>query len=135
MDTSLAVDTPLQGTILIVDDEQTIREMAAMILEELGLTTLLAINGQDGVKMFRENHKNILAVLLDMTMPKMDGVEAFREMRRIDPEIKVILSSGYNEQEAINRFAGKGLAGFIQKPYLPKALQKIILDLIEVKNV
>ena len=56
-------------------------------------------------------------VLLDLTMPRMDGEETFRELRRIRPDVRVIISSGYNEQESTNRFAGKGLAGFIQKPY------------------
>ena len=56
-------------------------------------------------------------VLLDMTMPVMGGDEAFRQMKTIHPDVRVLLSSGYNEVEAIRRFTGKGLAGFIQKPY------------------
>ncbi len=57
-----------------------------------------------------------------MTMPHMDGEETFRELRRIDPRVRVLLTSGYNEQDATDRFAGKGLAGFIQKPYRPQDL-------------
>jgi signal transduction histidine kinase/CheY-like chemotaxis protein len=116
------------GTALIVDDEETILEIAGMILEEMGFELLKASDGQQGVELFQQHHEAIALVLLDMTMPKMDGVEAFREMQRIDPKVKVILSSGYNEQDATNRFAGKGLAGFIQKPYLPNALQQIVRD-------
>ena len=65
--------------------------------------------------MFREHADEIVGVLLDLTMPHMDAEEAFREMRRLRPGIPVILCSGYNEQEATQRFAGKGLAGFVQK--------------------
>lgn len=64
-----------------------------------------------------------MAVLLDMTMPKLDGKGCFRELRRINKDVRVILSSGYNEQDATNRFTGQGLAGFIQKPYTPEALK------------
>ena len=61
-------------------------------------------------------------MLLDLTMPHLDGEARFRELRRIRADVRVILSSGYNEQELIERFAGKGLAGFIQKPYRPAQL-------------
>jgi len=113
------------GTILIVDDEETIRETAAMMLEDMGFTTLAAVNGLDGVEVYRQHQHEIVAVLLDMTMPKLDGKGCFRELRRINKDVKVVLSSGYNEQEATSRFTGKGLAGFIQKPYHPDALENI----------
>ncbi|MBN1434925.1 response regulator, partial [Candidatus Fermentibacterales bacterium] len=71
---------------------------------------------------FGENREDIRLVLLDMTMPHMSGDEAFLELRRLDPEVKVILCSGYNEKEATRRFAGKGLSGFLQKPFRPADL-------------
>jgi two-component system cell cycle sensor histidine kinase/response regulator CckA len=75
-------------------------------------------------------HHQLAAVILDMTMPVMSGEEALNHMRLIDPGVPVILSSGYNEVEAIRRFAGKGLAGFLQKPYTAKALaEKLTLTL------
>jgi len=116
------------GTVLIVDDEETIRETAAMMLEEMGFATLTATDGVDGVSVYREHQSEIVAVLLDMTMPKMDGKTCFTELRRINPDVRVILSSGYNEQEATSRFAGQGLAGFIQKPYFPDALQALMQE-------
>ncbi len=64
-----------------------------------------------------------MCVLLDLTMPHMDGAEAFHELRRLDSHVRVIMSSGYNEQDVIRRFQGEGLAGFIQKPYLLAALR------------
>lgn len=118
------------GTILIVDDEETIRATASMMLEEIGFDVLTAKDGLEGVEVFEKHQGEIRAVLLDMTMPKMNGEEVFRKIRGIQPDVKVILSSGYNQQDATNRFAGKGLAGFIQKPYMPSKLQKILLDIL-----
>ncbi len=119
------------GTVLIVDDEETIRETAAMMLESMGFTTLTAENGLDGVETYRRHQEEIVVVLLDMTMPKLDGKGCFRELRRVNRDIKVILSSGYNEQEATSHFSGKGLAGFIQKPYRPEDLAKAIRAIME----
>jgi len=119
------------GAILIVDDEEIIRETAAMMLEDMGFTTLQAVDGEDGVAMYRQHQQKIVGVLLDMTMPKMDGKACFTELRRINKDVKVVLSSGYNEQEATSRFAGQGLAGFIQKPYLPQTLEATMRELIE----
>ncbi len=111
------------GVVLIVDDEETIRETAAMMLEGMGFDTLTAEDGMRGVEVYRAHQDRIVAVLLDMTMPKLDGKGCFRELRRINRNVRVILSSGYNEQDATNRFAGQGLTGFIQKPYAPEALR------------
>ncbi|MDX8386970.1 MAG: response regulator [Ghiorsea sp.] len=119
------------GTVLIVDDEETIREMASMMLEEMGFDTLTAQDGVHGAEVYSEHQKEVVVVLMDMTMPKMDGKACFTELRRINKDVKVILSSGYNEQEAISSFAGQGLAGFIQKPYTPKALQAKLQQLLK----
>ncbi|MBI5154672.1 PAS domain S-box protein [Candidatus Poribacteria bacterium] len=105
------------GTILIVDDEQTIRRIGKRILERLGFKELLAQDGLDAVQVFQAHQDEIICVILDLTMPRMDGEEAFRELRQINPGVRVLMSSGYNEQEVVGRFAGKGLAGFVQKPY------------------
>jgi len=118
------------GTILIVDDEETIRETAAMMLEDAGFETLTAVDGLDGVEVYRQHQHEIVAVLLDMTMPKMDGQSCFTELKQINKDVKVVLSSGYNEQEATSRFAGQRLGGFIQKPYHPDALQDKIREVI-----
>ena len=105
------------GVILVVDDEETVRITTKLILEKLGFTVLTAEDGRAALEVFRSRVDEIVAVLLDLTMPHLDGEETFRELRRIRPDVRVILCSGYNEQETTNRFAGKGLAGFIQKPY------------------
>ncbi len=113
-------------TVLVVDDEETVRTVVKMMLEELGFKVITARDGRNAVDLFRNYDGDIDLVLLDMTMPHMNGEETFRELRRINPSVKVILSSGYNEQDATNRFAGKGLAGFIQKPYRSTMLMEKI---------
>ncbi len=105
------------GTVLLADDEETVRILTKKMLERLGFSVLVAADGRDAVDRFREHTDDIAAVLLDMTMPHMGGEEAFREIKQIRADIPVVLSSGFTEQEAMDRFHGKGLAGFIQKPY------------------
>jgi PAS domain S-box-containing protein len=123
-----------QGTVLVVDDEDSIREIAAMALERAGFKVMLAADGVEAVQLFRAHHDEIVAVLLDMTMPRMGGEAAFTEMHRIDPSPKVILTSGYNEQDATNRFAGKSLAGFVKKPYSPRMLIAKFREVLEKED-
>jgi len=133
--TSATVERPAQimevteaqfsGVVLVIDDEPMIREIATMMLEDLGFTTLTAVDGVDGVAVFEQHHEAIRAVLLDMTMPKMDGKTCFAELRKRDPELCIILSSGYSEQEAIPEWSGNGRSGFVQKPYMPDMLAQV----------
>lgn len=114
------------GIVLIVDDEDTVCDIAKEMLEELGASVLIASDGNQAIELFEKNCEKIVCVLLDLTMPGLDGTQVFHEMRRIKPDVKVILSSGYNEQDATQRFVGEGLAGFIQKPYtLAKLREKL----------
>jgi DNA-binding NtrC family response regulator len=85
------------------------------------------------LEIYRKHKDDITVVLLDLTMPHMDGTEAFTELRRINPDVKVILSSGYNESDTVNRFAGKGLAGFIQKPYRLNTLADKLKEVLSPK--
>jgi PAS domain S-box-containing protein len=114
------------GIVLVVDDEEAVRGLARRMLELMGFTVLTARDGREAVEVFRRESDRIRLVLLDMTMPHLDGAETFREMRRIRSDVKAILTSGYNEQSAISQFAGKGLAGFIQKPYRYEELLAVI---------
>lgn len=107
----------MAGAVLVVDDEEMIQRLGKTMVERCGFQALTAADGLEAVAVFQEHVEEIVCVLLDLTMPRMNGVDAFKEMRRIRPGVKVILSSGYNEQEAIQQFAIQGLAGFIQKPY------------------
>ncbi len=110
------------GTVLVVDDEEVVRQTARHTLERYGYQTVCAGNGAAAMEVYRRRPAEIALVLLDLTMPVMNGEEALRQMQLIDPRVRLLLSSGYNEVEAVQRFAGKGLAGFIQKPYTAAAL-------------
>jgi signal transduction histidine kinase/CheY-like chemotaxis protein len=105
------------GTIVVVDDEEIVRSMAKTVLERYGYTVIVAEDGKAGVEVLTQRKSDITLVILDMTMPVMSGEETFQQIRMISPDVRVILSSGYNEVEAIRRFTNKGLAWFIQKPY------------------
>lgn len=105
------------GTVLLVDDEKAVLEVAEAMLQRLGFSVLTANDGLEAIEIFREQGDHIDCVLLDLLMPQMDGVETFREMRRIKKNISVVLSSGYTEEKAIELFAEATPAGFIKKPY------------------
>ncbi|MFC1734470.1 response regulator [Candidatus Hydrogenedentota bacterium] len=118
------------GTVLLVDDDETVRDVGKMMLESMGLTALTAADGREAVALFGERAEDIDCVVLDLTMPHMDGEEAFRELRRIRSDIRVVLSSGYNEQDVTQRFVGKGVAGFVQKPYRSEDLREKLQALL-----
>jgi PAS domain S-box-containing protein len=119
------------GTVLLVDDEETVRSIGTSLLEELGFNVITCTDGREALKIFQQQKEQIRFVLMDLTMPHMDGEEAYREMRRIDPHVKVIMTSGYNEQEVSQKFVGKKLAGFLQKPYTLSALGRTARKLLE----
>jgi len=123
---------PVEGAlVLVVDDEETVRTIACQVLERVGCRTVSAADGRRGVELFEQGKDEIDLVLLDLTMPIMDGEEAFRRIRRARPDVPVILTSGYNEQDTTARFAGKGLAGFLQKPWTAQALQEIVASTLD----
>jgi PAS domain S-box-containing protein len=121
-------------TILVVDDEEAVLDVTSNMLESAGFKVLKATDGREGVDVFSRHKERITLVLLDTTMPNMNGEEAFQELTRIEPKIKVILSSGYSEQEATSHFIGQGLAGFIQKPYSLNQLIDKINEVLEVPD-
>ncbi len=110
------------GTVLVVDDEETVRDVCRRALQEVGFRVLTAADGAEGLEVFREHRALIVAVVLDLTMPKMDGHQTFNAMRMIVPGVKVVLMSGFSESEVINRFTTKAPAAFLQKPYTPELL-------------
>ncbi|MCP4297660.1 MAG: PAS domain S-box protein [Proteobacteria bacterium] len=119
------------NTILLVDDEEVIRSVTKLYLERLGYNILMAENGIEALDVFQEHHEQIICVLLDLTMPKMDGMKAFTELRKINRGLRVILTSGYSEEEVRKRFDSKGVAGFIQKPYEFSQLKAKLTDVLE----
>ncbi len=113
------------GTVLVVDDEELVRETARSALEYYGYDVLTAEDGVHAVEVFREHGAEIDLVLLDMMMPRMDGAETFHALRELDPNVQVILSSGYTETMTGRQFRSTSdLAGFVQKPYSPRRLAR-----------
>jgi PAS domain S-box-containing protein len=121
----------LDRLVLVVDDEEIIRRTAKSMLERQGYTVVLAKNGQEGVELFSALGERVSAVLLDMTMPVMSGMEAIGLLKDIDPTAKVILSSGNAEAEVLRKFKGTGLSGYIQKPYTSRMLAEKIKQILE----
>ncbi len=120
--------TPWSGTgsVLVIDDEESIRGLTRHMLMQMGLEVVTASDGREGVELFRQMADSNPLVLLDLTMPHLDGAAAFAQLRRIRADVRVILMSGYNEQSIAAQFAGKGLIGFIQKPFRLNELRQLI---------
>jgi PAS domain S-box-containing protein len=120
---AVSVSSGGRKTILLVDDEELVRGMVVRRLEVLGYLTITASDGEEGVRIFRERLHEIDLVMLDFAMPKMNGVEAFGELIRIKPDVKVILCSGYTEDVVLESFPDQRPAGVLHKPYKMEALK------------
>ncbi len=120
-----------EGTVLLVDDEELVRSVGSRMLTLMGFDVITALDGVEALEIYRKRTDDITLVLLDLAMPRMGGEETFSELRRVNEDVKVILSSGYNEQDSTSKFAGKGLAGFIQKPYRLDSLRQKIREVLD----
>jgi two-component system cell cycle sensor histidine kinase/response regulator CckA len=116
------------GRVLVVDDDDLVRATTRGVLEQEGFEVLEASDGALCLEVLRAQPGRIHLVLMDLTMPGMDGVETYQALRILDPEIRVVLTSGYNEQEAINRFVQGDLAGFLQKPFSAHDLARMVRE-------
>lgn len=105
--------------VLVIDDESAVRNIVTDILEMAGIHTIVAANGESGIALYEQHQDEIDLVLLDLSMPGINGHETFIRLQKIDPLVNVVLSSGYDETDATVQFVGHGLSGFIQKPYDP----------------
>jgi PAS domain S-box-containing protein len=116
------------GTVLIVEDEQGIREVADRILQDCGFETLQAVDGRDALEIMERAGNGLTAVLMDLSMPRMGGQEALRQLRRTWPDLPVIMMSGYTEEAVAQQFsdAGSGLTAFLQKPFLAEDLVGVL---------
>ncbi len=120
-----------RGTILVVDDEEMIRFVASQSLKLGGFAVLEADSGRQALDVFARRGDEIDAVLLDMRMPILGGVETFRALRRRRPDLRVLFSSGYSEEEAGRHLAGEERVAFIQKPYLPEDLTRKLRQVLQ----
>ncbi len=123
-----------EGTVLLAEDEETLRALGTQILQRLGLEVIIAADGREAVELFRKHRKKIDLVLLDLTMPRLDGGEALAEIRKIDPSARVVIASGYSEADLAERFAGRNLTGILQKPYSLGRLRGLLSRLLSVRE-
>jgi len=118
------------GEILIIDDEETVRDMARGILEECGYTVHTAVDGNQGIDFFRSNKEKIDLIILDMSMPGLSGRDVFIELRKLDERVPVLLSSGFRQDSMVQETITLGVDDFIQKPYSLKDLAEKVKELV-----
>ena len=125
---------PISGTVLVVDDEAIIRELARSSLEAAGIRVFEARDGLEAVEFFQSGKTAVDLVLLDMTMPRMGGAEAFRRIRQLHPTVKVLLTSGYTQKESMESLADLPPDGFLQKPFRIRELVTMVRKLLGGQN-
>ncbi len=121
---------PVSGTgmILVVDDEYVIRTTTSAILNKLGYTVILAENGSKAIELYSKHQNSLDLVILDMLMPKMDGRECFHKLRKINPNVNIVVCSGFSKNTDIQELKRNGLAGFIHKPFNGSELSRVVAE-------
>ncbi len=118
-------------SVLLVDDEETVRSVAKRMLERMGLEVVIARDGSEALDTFRANPMRFDLVLLDMTMPNMGGEECLRELRNLRPDVRTILSSGFTEPKSLTELGEGARTGFLQKPYDRGQLTELVSSMLE----
>jgi CheY-like chemotaxis protein len=131
--TSLKVPWHGEGCVLVVDDEEMVRKLAALSLQRLGYTTVVASTGRVALDLFRENPKRFALVLLDLTMPGLSGLEVLRELQLLLPDVKVVIMTGYSVENVNAEFTDARPAGFLPKPFQVEELAAILKQTLSVE--
>lgn len=118
------------STVLFVDDEEIIRRIGEKILSREGFHVLTASDGTEALGVFEQNREKVKCVVLDLVMPRMDGMQAYRQLRKSAPGIGIILTTGYGEEEIRKRFGTLQLQGFLRKPFTSASLVEMVRDAI-----
>jgi CheY-like chemotaxis protein len=121
-------------TILVIDDDEAVRQVAKMMLEDLRLSVLLAENGAAALEIYAARKKDVALVVLDLTMPGLSGEETLDQLRKLNPDVNVVISTGYTEREVALRMSGKRIAGFLPKPYSPAMMRDMLAAALSVSN-
>ena len=116
------------GTVLLADDEQSLRTLGAKMLSRLGFDVVTAGDGREAVEIFRQRRGEIRLVILDLTMPHLDGAQAFAELRKLDADVPIVLASGYGREDVAARLPGEAL-GVLQKPYSLAKIEELLAGL------
>jgi len=122
--------TDKADAVLFVDDEEIIRRIGTQILEKQGYRVLTACDGIEALEVYRKRGDTVKCVILDLVMPRMDGMQTFRQLRRISPELGIILTTGYGDEEIRKRFGGLKLQGLLRKPFSAGSLLKMVGETI-----
>ena len=120
------VARPANAAVLVVDDNARVLQAVSQLVGALGYPVMTAASGHEALRVFRERHAHIGCVLLDLTMPEMDGLETMQALRAVDPKARIVLSSGYGEQAVRRRVSGDGPTHFLQKPFVEDDLRAAI---------
>jgi len=119
------------GTILLVEDEDQIRQLAKIMLQKFGFTVLEAVNGKEALEVYQKNCAEIRMVLTDMGMPVMDGYALFPALKQLNPRLPIVISSGFGDADVISRIGRDNIAGIISKPYNSIQLRDVLMDVVE----
>ncbi|MFO0593176.1 MAG: response regulator, partial [Polyangiaceae bacterium] len=122
------------GNVLVVDDDDLVRNIARRLLQRMGFEVTVAVDGREALDIFLTDPKKYALVLLDLTMPRVSGAEAFAEMKRINPTVKVLLMSGFTESEVEDAFGPDGPVGFLPKPFDIQSLGDAVREALEGKT-
>lgn len=126
MKKELKTESKGTGLVLVVEDEPIMRKIAVKVLNEAGYEVLIAEDGRKGIELFKKHHNDIKLVLLDMVLPKKSGKDVYIEMKKIKPDVKVLLNSGFRKDKRVKEVFKLGIKHFIEKPYTFDALTKAI---------
>ncbi len=110
------------GRVLVIDDEPGIRRFALRVIESAGYQVIEAGDGPQGLEIFARQKPEIVAIVMDLSMPGMEGPELARALRQLDPGIPVLVMSGYSDSEVAEKLAGTGVSEFVKKPFRPQEL-------------
>jgi len=124
-----AAPMPLSGTVLVVEDEASLRLLMERILKRLGLRVLTAEDGAEGVAIFQQRAPEITFAIVDFTMPKLDGIKTLAEFRKVKPDVKAVLTSGYDVESFSQNYAKDGFAAFLRKPFQVEMLVTVAREL------
>jgi len=122
-----AMDAGTAATVLVIDDEVMVLSVVERLLNKLGCKVIKAVDGEQGFAAFEQHRHEIALVLLDMTMPKMDGRQTLEKLHAIDASLPVVICSGYSHENVSSKFKGVQPSGFMQKPFTLKALNEVLV--------
>ena len=126
-------DTKKREKILLIDDNELLQDLGKDILEHLGYAPIVASGGEEGIEIYNKEKGEVAAVLLDVVMPGLGGLEVFRRLKEINPRVKVLVISGYSEEKRAGELLEAGALGFIQKPFKIDQLSQKLREILEDK--